>query len=266
MFNKCLKYDLKSVFSVWWIGAAVLLALAIPAGLAFSPLLSFESDSAFVETIFSLLLMLFVILLSSFSLFTSILVYARYNRHFFSDEGYLTFTLPVKRSTLFLSKVLSGIIIKLTSVLVMALALFLLLLCADVDFIKELFHIILHLEVDFWDVIHFIEIIAALFAYSILVDLVLYFVITFVHSFLKKHRVLTGVGIVYLLYTLATQFLKIFSANHIIVSDQPYYTFFNVTPGFLSLEWLYILAAILTACALFYNLTLSMLQRKLNLQ
>ena len=47
-------------------------------------------------------------------------VWARLVLNFYKDESYLTHTLPVKKSTLYLSKVLCGIITMLTSTLVIA--------------------------------------------------------------------------------------------------------------------------------------------------
>ncbi len=51
-------------------------------------------------------------------------VWARLVLNFYKDESYLTHTLPVKKSTLYLSKVLCGLITMLTSTLVIALSLF----------------------------------------------------------------------------------------------------------------------------------------------
>lgn len=51
-------------------------------------------------------------------------VWARLVLNFYKDESYLTHTLPVKKCTLYLSKVLCGLITMLTSTLVIALSLF----------------------------------------------------------------------------------------------------------------------------------------------
>ena len=50
-------------------------------------------------------------------------VWARLVLNFYKDESYLTHTLPVKKSTLYLSKVLCGIITMLTSTVVIAASL-----------------------------------------------------------------------------------------------------------------------------------------------
>ena len=53
---------------------------------------------------------------------TNILLYVRYYTHFFSDQGYLTFTLPVKREMHFYSKTVSGLVYMLASSVVAAFA------------------------------------------------------------------------------------------------------------------------------------------------
>ena len=50
-------------------------------------------------------------------------VWARLVLNFYKDESYLTHTLPVKKSTLYLSKVLCGVITMLTSTVVIAMSL-----------------------------------------------------------------------------------------------------------------------------------------------
>ena len=50
-------------------------------------------------------------------------IWARTIKNFYSDEAYLTHTLPIKKETLFLSKVLTTIITLLTSTLVIVISL-----------------------------------------------------------------------------------------------------------------------------------------------
>ncbi len=51
-------------------------------------------------------------------------LWVRFLRNLYKDESYLTHTLPVKKETLYLSKILASIITLLTSALVIALTLF----------------------------------------------------------------------------------------------------------------------------------------------
>ena len=51
-------------------------------------------------------------------------LWARFHNNFYKDESYLTHTLPINKSTLYLSKVLSSIISLLVSVIVIGISLF----------------------------------------------------------------------------------------------------------------------------------------------
>jgi hypothetical protein len=264
MFKKCLKYDLRSIFSVWWIGAAVLIAFAVPAGLSLRSVLAnaFIGSPTFAEDISALFISLFLILAASFSFFSDILICLRYYRHFYTDEGYLTFTLPVKRSTLFNSKLVSAVITKLASFVILAFALFLLLLISGSDLL-EFFTEFLSYSLDSESVILFILKLLTAVLSSLLALFTIFFVITLVNSFLKKHRLLAGVGIMYVLNTVAQQFTNIYT---FILMDQEPYTIYDPSFTFSALTEMFIILAIITATALLYNLTLSMLKRRLDLQ
>ena len=117
MLKKCLRYDLKSVFPYWIIGAITMLVASIPGGLALraQKIHAGELDR-FQWEILVIILVYFIG--AAFFILSSLLIYIRFYKHFFSDEGYLTFTLPVKRRTLFTSKVLNGVIWQALTVVV----------------------------------------------------------------------------------------------------------------------------------------------------
>ncbi len=125
MFKKCLKYDLRAFGKIWLIAAAVVLAVAILGGIGMGNFVYACSDfdtvpqSANPDTTSDLwfFTQLFVGLISIFAVFSAVTIFMlgteiaiclRYYNHLFTDQGYLTFTLPVKRSTLFWSKTVSG--------------------------------------------------------------------------------------------------------------------------------------------------------------
>ena len=265
MFKKCLKYDLRSIFSVWWIGAAVLIAFAVPAGLSLRSVLAnaFNGSPTFAEDISALFISPFLILAASFSFFSDILICLRYYRHFYTDEGYLTFTLPVKRSTLFNSKLVSAVITKLASFVILAFALFLLLLLSGSDLLELLTEYPVYLSLDSESVILFILKLLTVVLSSLLTLFTIFFVITLVNSFLKKHRLLAGVGIMYVLNTIAQQFTSVYA--FILIEQEPY-TIYDPSFTFSALTDMFIILAIITATALLCNLTLSMLKRRLDLQ
>ena len=134
MFKKCLKYDLNALRKIWLIAAAVMVPISLFGALGsflymngIINLTAFEGQEVTtiirVVTILMMLVgMLSLVVVCYASAFfmggTSIMLYIRYFMHFFGDQGYLTFTLPVKRSTQFWSKTVSGMIYLLGSSLV----------------------------------------------------------------------------------------------------------------------------------------------------
>ena len=123
MLKKCLKYDLQAVGRIWWILAASMAGAFLVAALAFRVLLETTqqpdpSGGLIMLSIFGALLA-FLCIFAIFAAMTVsvILVYWRTYTHFYTDEGYLTFSLPVKRSTLYLSKVLTASIVEASMVI-----------------------------------------------------------------------------------------------------------------------------------------------------
>ena len=129
MFKKCLKYDLRAVWKVWWILAVSVTGLCIVGSLGlrfFIQNVSMGEEPVstpiMIGSIFAMLLFIAsIIALIAFVVVTFILVYYRYYKNLFTDEGYLTFTLPVRRQTLYLSKTLNALIWEVASVVVVVL-------------------------------------------------------------------------------------------------------------------------------------------------
>ena len=119
MLGKLLKYDLKSVWRIWWIAAvsafgasfvgafALRVCLTVP---TLSTAEAFTNREILIMILAGILCGLAVLAIVASVFLMEILVYWRFYKHFFSDEGYLTFTLPVSRKTLLLSKTLNAVI------------------------------------------------------------------------------------------------------------------------------------------------------------
>lgn len=145
MFKKCLKYDLKSFRTVFLIASAVILVLSVFCGLLFGNSITAEAEKSYIvdnnitpSTFENLFLNIRIVLstLAYIIVYPAITLYlgligilrlVRYYMHCFTDQGYLTFTLPVKRKTLFLSKVASHGIYVLASFGVLLLGLVIIL-------------------------------------------------------------------------------------------------------------------------------------------
>ena len=128
MFKKCLKYDLKAFAKIWLIAAAVMLVLSVVCSIGLGSFINATASMAVIEgqgsepdslQIMSLVarmcigMLCYIVLIYSLVIFlggTSIMVLIRYYTKFFTDQGYLTFTLPVRRSTQFWSKAIAGFV------------------------------------------------------------------------------------------------------------------------------------------------------------
>lgn len=132
MLKKLLKYDFKSLFklagplyillaaaSVISFGLATVLSALINANTESSIMISFGITSVVIFYF----LMLFAIIVA-FSV-TSFIPVFHFYKHIFSDEGYLTLTLPIKMRDQLLSKTIAGFVVNLTSSVIGVLAIIL---------------------------------------------------------------------------------------------------------------------------------------------
>jgi hypothetical protein len=295
MLKKCLKYDLKAVFRLWWIPALTMLALSLPCGFCLNRLiLKPDPNSAYI-------LEAMVVFLSAaaavvFGVMSLVLCVVRYYGNFFRDEGYLTFTLPVKRQTLFASKVLSIAVVTLSTAAVTALCLCIVTAMApatnyDGEVVKQGFSILQASVVDFlefcremigvlggWFWVYAVEFVALALGTMLVHSLLVCFSITMGATVVRKMRWLAAVGIYYVsnMVFSMVQSLGLVAMGMFVVSG------FASNPAFLRiddaaqlLEGILPLAALLLviwilflliASTVLYFATLGTLERKLNLQ
>lgn len=131
MFTKLLKYDFDAVWKYWWIVALCSLPLSIFTGIGIRILsqdISTLHDSIVAFLITGLFLSFMGIFFQPF--LTYILVLIRFYKNFFTDEGYLTFTLPVKKTTLLNSKLVTTIIFEILSVIIIFVNMIIIVLIA----------------------------------------------------------------------------------------------------------------------------------------
>lgn len=280
MLRKTLKYDLKSVFTTWLIMSVSALALSVICGLCIRDMSLNEMDGYSFYGLSVLGVILSFLGLAAYVLGTVLLVLIRYYQSFFTDEGYLTFTLPVKRSVLFNSKLLNALIWTGATGAVLSICMTVILAIApDVDrggsLLGSVFSEVIPSLVEAvkqsggWTVVYALEAVAIAlsgFAFNILL---LYFCVTLGSMITKKHKVLATVVIYY--------------AVNSVISVLGYVLFFvlGVTDSSLgvleekisggALSWLIFLTLLLVICfftvasVAVYNLILGRLRKKLNL-
>ncbi len=119
MLLKLMKYDLKSILKKMVFYYIVVVGLAILSKVLY---LIFK-NTRFIA-IASLPMVIYFLSLSACITVTMIISMIRYYKNMLSDEGYLTHTLPVKRNSILLSKLLSTVIAEIISILVMVISVF----------------------------------------------------------------------------------------------------------------------------------------------
>ncbi len=291
MLKKLLKYDMRSVSKLWWIGALISVVGAV-AGAAFIRFFMYVieheaavSDNFFIisSAILCLISAIFCIIAVSLSfVFTMVLVFVRFYKHFFTDEGYLTFTLPVKRSIHYLSKTINAAIwFALHFVVIVAsLLLFALLVYPPEDggfFINfELFAEIGRFfadawyEVGLWLIVYITEVLLLAFVYLIFCIVQVQFCITFGSVIAKKAKLIVSIAIYYgfstvlnIIWQFGTFFFRAFIYEGAITLMED--ATVNESCTLYALIILTVTAIIAAVSAALYSATQYMIDRKLNL-
>ncbi len=275
MLKKLLKYDFNAIFKYWWIGAITTFILSF-VGYACEKVIYSPKDLPESVYIFATLgVMLVVLSYVVFAFITALLVYIRFYKHLFSDEGYLTFTLPVKRNQILSSKLITGCVATLLTAIVTIIntvITFLPLIKDDFfyrgwekDF-EEAVNNLITAHGIFNLVIEAVEILLIVVTAIILITLFTYLCITVGCIVSKKAKLASAIGIYYGSSSLATVFIYLFyffGANSLgyWMSKLPNEQNVALIPVLLLL----VVFITLMLCTLIYTLINWLIDRKLNL-
>ncbi|MBP3322373.1 MAG: hypothetical protein J6M12_08460 [Clostridia bacterium] len=185
MLGKCLKYDFKETFKLWWVGALVSLLSALPLSfLMFSLINDIDDESSFPWQVFPLMICYIGVVVGM--MISLLSVYVRYYRHFFGKEAYLTFTLPVKRTTLFTSKYITALFFNIASYAILIFGMAGFMGCAILDAVGSV-----SLGDAIMAALTVVVVYALFFLYTIsLSTLSYFFIITFCGVYFKKYSLL----------------------------------------------------------------------------
>lgn len=205
MFSKLLKYDSKAVFKYWWIGALSSVVIAILGGVCIQIVDVDYTQYELIPILAGIGIFFSVLGVALLPFFTMILVIVRYYKHFFTDEGYLTFTLPVKKTALLDSKVVTTFIFSFTSAVLTLLNVLVMLAVGlpegffDPFLWKNIFRGIgeIYSEFGIYGVPYTILAVLILAVSTVLQTLFIFVCITLAASIAKKHKVLAAIGIYY---------------------------------------------------------------------
>lgn len=286
MFRKVLKYDMNAVAKLWSILTVSVLVFSVLGGLSVLGMSSAEQSTAQMAffPLYLLGLILFFISISVYGLATVALVMIRFYKNFFTDEAYLTFTLPVKRSTLFNAKLLTAFVFNTASGIVTAIGITVFLAIAPsgtegyslltmlIDALKitfQSFAMVMTDELSAWIVAYCVVFVIYLLVTFMLETLLLFTTVTFGSLLAKKHKILTsilvyyGVNVVMTIVGYIVEIALSIGINLLAVTPE-------VLPG-TEILWLLLAGFIFAICAMalvasfFYKFALNKLRGNLNL-
>lgn len=287
MLKKCLKYDFEAVLRTWWILAVSMLGASVIAGLGFR----FFSQCMMADDLNEGLMMLsvFVAIGSYFCLLAMImgmtvsfiLIFWRIYTHFYTDQGYLTFTLPVKRSTLYLSKVIMGTVLEVATVGILILGILFMVLVVppteggefflSLDWLSAIGEVLGQLvDVAGWWLILWIPTgVAILLLFALFQNGLIYFCITVGAVVAKRHKLIAAIGIYYgvnVAVGLIGEIIFLFLTAGITAIIMAALASGGVIMGLTITAILFIVAlAMAVLSAILHFMTVNKLERKLNL-
>lgn len=255
------------MFKYWWVIAVSSVIFSLIAGVCINIVNVSYTAHESIQTIAYILLFFSIVAIFISPALMAVMMFRRFNKNFFSDEGYLTFTLPVGKSALLSSKLLTAVIFAVLSIKVLEIDVIVLSMVSGENFfdmMEDLFSVlrILYSEkfyADFTVVVYNFVILAAIAASTAFVFLC----ITLANMLVKKRKLLVGLGIFYGIQIVFTIIIRtIISSGALDLIDFTVAETSTHTP-FIALG---VLALTVIFGAAIYLLNLYLLDKKLNLE
>ncbi len=286
MLRKALKYDVRSIMRIFCIIALSTVAISVVGTFGFrfgAPLIMREELLPYILGVISVLFYG----ISKISVYVSaafivILIYYRFYKNFFTDEGYLTFTLPVKRKTLLLSKLINVGIFTVLQLVVSGICFAVDALFAvapengafvNTEWIDE---IILFFRVIFggsgaWAVAYVVEILLLIIMSSFFSISLMFFCITFGSVIAKRAKILAAIGLYYginLVLSVLSVFALIIFLPPIVdgISMLSEGVSANLVNLVITIVVLVVVAIVATIAFLMYFVTQGCIERRINLE
>ena len=117
MLKKLFKEEWKRFFPAPTVTLIILTVLTLAVMGTFMTSFWDDGDNIFVEILAFFSILAYIFSLAAFSFCITLCTAIRFYKNFFTDEGYLMFTLPVKTSELLLSKLLVAVLWRFISIL-----------------------------------------------------------------------------------------------------------------------------------------------------
>ena len=291
MLGKLLKYDLRSVGRFWWIAMLTMIGASFSTAVSYRLYLEISMSQAYLSgennvlialamMALNIILIISLVVIGASLIFVAVLIYVRYYKHLFTDEGYLTFTLPVSRKQIYFSKLVNaGLWLMLSELVLFACAMVMLVIVIPsygkgiiaVDTLESMLDTLVNSfkERGGWMILQGILGVLLAFAATMLSVGVVYFCITLGATVAKRAKIIVGIGAYYLIDVVTRIFgtaLGIVPMVWVIVILLKFSeTNIHLFNGATSIMMLMLFAIVSLLAAFFHCLTLNILERKLNL-
>lgn len=275
MLRKIFKYDFNSIFRYWFPCALISLVVAVTAGLLGLMLDTMGDKYQTLNVLLSTVMVLCIIALIIFAISGLVFAMIRTNKSFFTDEAYLTFTLPVKKSSLISSKLINIVLFSAMSALLCIIDIITVFWICDsyelTRFLSDLCNGIGSFIANYtglYTPIHVLMIVILSLVSSFMSSSVLMLCLSISSIIVKKHKILVAVVIYYFCNVVLTTLLSV------MFFGNGFYQFIEkmllMTKDALNLSFIMIMIAAVGISALigliFYMLTNLLFDKKLNVQ
>ena len=292
---KLIKYDLIAMIKYWWVIALITPIMAIVSGTLFRGMAeTFESLASpnMDGTLFAFTLLFGMaemagayvssIVFGATFFASMVLIFIRFFKNFYTDEGYLTFTLPVSRRELYLSKVISSMVIVLAQAALMFVGTVLLVVIAppsdsgvwlfDPQIWKNLSYVMNSWQA--WGNLALILVNLGIGGVAVLGSLfteltLLHFCITLGSVIVKRGKVFAAIGCWYLISNIFSGMLSAlyYAMYFLVIASSSFIFELSITMVLVVCIpiLLMVTAMFWTFGFLFYNFTQTLIDKKLNL-
>lgn len=288
MLRKLLKYDSRPIARVWGIIAVAILALSVVGSITLRFLITnaASADESWLMSLTYIIGVLLIVIcfigIFASPLATSVLVYLRFYKNFFTDEGYLTFTLPVSRKKLLLSKTINAFLWLTLNTVLIVICVLIFCLIAPPTYGEGLINTVVYKDVighgisglwksiGGWSIVYIIIFAIMAAAMQLFSINLIHFCITVASVTAKKLKLLLAFGIYYAINSVMSFAFQIFGVFGILMMGEGFIILLEEATQ--NMVCLTVALILLIACAMIsafagtmYFATLGNLERKFNL-
>ncbi len=212
MLGRLLKYDFKSINRLGIPMSGIALIAAIIGTLALKVVTNAPDDASGIPVVLCILCVVAsAVAVFAYTVVVWILLLYRFYTNMYTDEGYLTFTLPVKPKHLIISKLITAVVWSLISLIVVLISVIVIVTFGTgnglVNFEwTNIFSRLSEVGINTADIIYGI---IYLFVSVVFSFLIIYLSITIAAVLTRKHKILVAIGVYYGINTVISIFTTI---------------------------------------------------------